>query len=153
MQSYLFKWLVNVWPPYYGTGIKVRHISKDYREIIVGMKLRFYNKNYVGAHFGGSLYSMVDPFYMLMLMQILGKDYIVWDKAAKINFVKPGKGTVTAHFKMDKQEIDIIRDKTETGLKYLPVYTINVKDNAGGIVARAEKKMYIKKKREKGSFK
>ena len=76
-----FKRKLNLYPPYWGTGIFVKKISPDFREIIVQMKMTWYNRNYVNTHFGGSLYSMTDPFFMLMLMQILGKEYIVWDKA------------------------------------------------------------------------
>ena len=87
------RWALNFYPPYLGAGVKVRHISSDFREVRVSMGLTWYNRNYVRTQFGGSLYSMTDPFYMLMLMENLGRDYVVWDKAAHIEFVSPGKGT------------------------------------------------------------
>ena len=98
MKAALFKTMINLYPPYLGAGIHIARISNDYRDLLVTMKLRFYNRNYVGTHFGGSLYAMIDPFYMLMLMQMLGPEYIVWDKSATIEFKKPGRGTVSAHF-------------------------------------------------------
>jgi acyl-coenzyme A thioesterase PaaI-like protein len=87
----LFKRLLNLYPPYIGAGIKVEYVSKDWRELHVSMALRWYNRNAVGTHFGGSLYAMIDPHVMLLLMQLLGKDYQVWDKSASIEFVKASK--------------------------------------------------------------
>ncbi len=84
--------LLNVYPPFLGAGIYIKRIAMDYREVDVEMKLRWYNRNYVSTHFGGSLYAMTDPFYMLMLINILGEGYAVWDKAAHIDFVSPGRG-------------------------------------------------------------
>ena len=75
---------MNVWPPFAGAGIRVVRLDADWRAIDVEMKLRFWNSNYVGTHYGGSLYSMTDPFYMLMLIENLGREYVVWDKAATI---------------------------------------------------------------------
>lgn len=113
------------------------------------MPLRFYNKNYVGTHYGGSLYSMCDPFYMLILMEKLGRNYLVWDKAANIRFKKPGKGKVTAHFVISTEEVSMIRQKVETEGKYEPSFTIEVKDEDNDIVAIVEKKLWVKKKPEK----
>ena len=92
MQPKYLKLLLNIYPPYLGAGIRVVQISGDFREVIVAMKLRWYNRNYVGTHFGGSLSAMTDPFFMLMLLNILGNDYIVWDQAARIQFLRPGRG-------------------------------------------------------------
>ena len=137
---------LNLYPPYWGTGIVVKKISPDFREAIVQMKMAWYNRNYVNTHFGGSLYSMTDPFFMLMLMQILGKEYIVWDKAAYIDFVKPGRGTVTAKFVINKEQIDDINAKTADGQKYFPEFTVDIKDQTDNIVARVVKTLYVRKK-------
>ena len=88
------RWFMNLWFPFLGAGIRVTRLQSDWKAIDVEMKLRSWNSNYVGTHYGGSLYSMTDPFYMLMLIENLGRDYIVWDKAATIRFRKPGKGKV-----------------------------------------------------------
>jgi hypothetical protein len=90
------------------------------RSVKVRMKLTRWNRNYVGTQFGGSLYSMVDPFYMLLLIEQLGRDYIVWDKAASIDFISPGKGPVYAEFHVDDALLDEIRQQTASGKKYLP---------------------------------
>jgi len=141
-----FKRKLNLYPPYWGTGIFVKKISPDFREIIVQMKITWYNRNYVNTHFGGSLYSMTDPFFMLMVMQILGKEYIVWDKAAHIDFIKPGRGTVTAKFVINKEQIEDIILKTADGQKYLPELTVDIEDQTNNKVARVIKTLYIRKK-------
>lgn len=141
-----FKRKLNWYPPYWGTGIVVKKISPDFREIIVQMKMTWYNRNYVNTHFGGSLYSMTDPFFMLMLIQILGKEYIVWDKAAYIDFIKPGRGTVTATFVIDQEQVEDIVVKTAAGQKYLPQFTVDIEDRENNKVARVIKTLYIRKK-------
>jgi len=146
MNPNFFKLLLNVYPPYWGTGIVVKKISPDYKEIIVQMKMRWYNRNYVKTHFGGSLYAMTDPFFMLMLLQILGKEYIVWDKAAHIEFIKPGRGTLTAKFIITDEEIGNILKNTADGQKYLPEFSVNIKDEADETVASVTKILYLRKK-------
>lgn len=145
-QARVLRWAMNLYPPYLGAGIRVRHISADFREVRVSMGLKWYNRNYVRTQFGGSLYSMTDPFYMLMLMKKLGRDYIVWDKASSIDFVSPGRGSVHAEFKIDQAMLDEIRANTATGEKYLPNYQVTVRDDQGGVVAHVNKTLYIRRK-------
>src|SRR6476661_1695311 len=137
---------INFYPPYLGAAVRVTHFADDFRRIEVEMPLRFYNRNYVGTHFGGSLYSMCDPFYMLMLINILGPDYIVWDKAATIRFKKPGKGLMKATFELTEEKIAEIRAAAETQPKVEPQFQVLVKDAEGAVVAEVDKLLYIKKK-------
>ncbi|BES70481.1 hotdog fold domain-containing protein [Marinobacter nanhaiticus D15-8W] len=138
---------LNVFGPYLGAGITVRHLAPDFSEAIVEMKLHWYNTNYVGTHFGGSLYSMTDPMYMLLLMNRLGNEYIVWDKAASIDFLKPGKGKVTAHFVLSDEVVENIKTQTANGDKVLPEWAVDVLDESGEIVARVHKTLYVRRKR------
>jgi hypothetical protein len=138
---------VSLYPPYLGAGVRVTHIADDFRRIEVEMPLRFYNRNYFGTHFGGSLYLMCDPFYVLMLANILGPDYIVWDKAATIRFKKPGKGVMKATFELTEERIAEIRAAAETQPKVEPLFHVLVKDAEGSVVAEVDKLLYIKKKR------
>jgi hypothetical protein len=137
---------LNLWPPYLGAGVRVKRIDPDLRAVDVEMKLHFWNSNYVGSHFGGSLFSMVDPFYMLMLIENLGRDYIVWDKSATIRFRRPAKGTVRAEFRLNDAQLDDIRQKLETQEKYEPAYTIEIKDASGTVVAEVEKMLHIRRR-------
>ncbi|UVE17623.1 DUF4442 domain-containing protein [Pseudomonas sp. LS44] len=142
----LLRWALNFYPPYIGAGVRVRKISADFRSIRVRMGLGLFNRNYVGTQFGGSLYSMTDPFFMLMLMENLGSDYIVWDKAASIDFVSPGKGAVYADFRIDDALLSTIRTQTADGDKYLPNLHVEVRDRAGTLVARVHKTLYVRLK-------
>ncbi|MCD6347047.1 MAG: DUF4442 domain-containing protein, partial [Bacteroidales bacterium] len=100
----LLKRILNLYPPYLGAGVKVTYISEDWRELRVSMSLRWFNRNAVGTHFGGSLYSMIDPHLMLLLMQLLGKEYLVWDKAANIEFIKASKRKLMSVIKVSNKD-------------------------------------------------
>ena len=141
--------LVNLYPPYLGAGVRVTHIDPEWRELHVQMKLRWFNRNFVGTHFGGSLYSMVDPHLMILLMQRLGPDYIVWDATATIHFKKPGIGTVRSTIRITDAEVEAIRDATKIGRKHMPQWTLEVLDEKGEQVATVEKTLYV---RERGSL-
>lgn len=142
-----FRFRLNLYPPFLGMGIRVEHISADYHEIDVAMGLHWFNRNYVGTHFGGSLYAMTDPFFMLMLMQCLGRDYIVWDQAARIDFVSPGKGRVRARFRLPEGEVERLRRETESGAPLRPEYEVEVRDEEDVLVARVFKTLYVRRKK------
>jgi acyl-coenzyme A thioesterase PaaI-like protein len=150
LQKYIgpqgLKKLMNIWFPFRGSGISIDKISNDYREIRVSLAFEWYNKNYVGTQFGGSLYAMVDPFYMLMLMHILGKDYIVWDRSAEIQFLRPGRSKVFAHFKISQESIDLIKEKTQNGDKYFWNADVDIFNIHGEVIATVKKTIYIKYK-------
>ena len=134
------------YPPFLGAGIRIARMSDDLREIDVEMKLHWWNANYVRTHYGGSLYSMADPFYMVMLLENLGRDYIVWDKSATIRFRKPGKGTVRAEFRLAQEQIDSLRAQVDAQGKIEPTFTVQVRDEAGEVVAEVEKLLHIRRK-------
>src|ERR1700761_9246153 len=118
------RWSMNVWFPFMGAGIRVTRLDEDWKAVDVEMKLRFWNANYVGTHYGGSLYSMADPFYMLMLLEALGSDYIVWDKAASIRFRKPGKGTVRAEFRLTQAMLNDVKDRLTMSERSEPIFYV-----------------------------
>ena len=137
---------MNFYPPFLGAGIRVKQVNDEEDAVEVEMKLRFWNKNYVGTHYGGSLYSMCDPFFMLILMRKLGKNYVVWDKAAQIRFVKPGTGKVKARFQIPESKIQDIRNELYTLGKSEYIFTTSVTDEKNGVVAEVEKMIYVRKR-------
>ncbi|MDH5547678.1 MAG: DUF4442 domain-containing protein [Gammaproteobacteria bacterium] len=145
----LLKFVGNHWRPFRGAGIRIVKVAPDYRFMEVHMKLRWYNRNYVGTHFGGSMYAMTDPFYMMMLINILGSDYIVWDKGARIDFKKPGRGTVKVQFRFSEEEIRAIKQKVDEDGKYVFEKPANVCDEEGDVVAEVMKVLYIRVKKKK----
>ena len=137
---------LNFYAPFLGAGIRVKRLAAGWKEIDVEMKLRWWNANYVGTHYGGSLYSMTDPFFMVMLIENLGKDYIVWDKSASIRFKKPGRGTVFAKFRLSDQQIDEIKEALTSEKKIERVFAVDVKDESGTVIAEVEKLLHIRRK-------
>jgi len=138
--------LLNLWPPFLGAGIRVKNLNPDWREIDVEMRLRRWNSNYVGTHYGGSLYSMTDPFFMVMLIENLGSDYIVWDKSASIRFRTPGRGTVCAKFRLSPEQVDEIRQALNNEEKIERGFNVEVKDESGRVVAEVQKVLHIRRK-------
>ena len=137
---------MNLWPPYLGAGIHVRSIAPDWSSATVELRSRILNRNYVGTHFGGSLFAMTDPFYALLLMHRLGERYLVWDQAASIEFVAPGRGTVSATFMLPEQRVEAIRVQAAGGDKVLPEFKAEIRDRAGETVARVRKTLYVRLK-------
>lgn len=145
----LLKLALNLYPPYLGAGVKVTYISEDWKELHVSMSLRWFNRNAVGTHFGGSLYSMIDPHLMLLLMRLLGKEYLVWDKTADIEFVKASKSRVTSLIKITNEDLEVIKNKTDNGEKYFSNFVVEIRDEENNLVARVKKTIYVRKKQQK----
>jgi acyl-coenzyme A thioesterase PaaI-like protein len=137
---------LNLWPPFLFSGISVREISKDFRHTKVRLKKKMLTSNYVGTLFGGSLFAMTDPFFMVMIMKNLGKGYIVWDKRSEIEYVSPGKSTVYAEFFLSDQELDEIKGEVAASGKYLKWFEVDIKSTDGTVVAIVKKQIYIRKK-------
>lgn len=137
---------MNLWPPFLFAGIRVTALADDWRSARVELRQRPWNRNYVGTHFGGSLFAMTDPFWMLLMLHALGRDYIVWDRTGEIIFEQPGRGTVHADFAIDAATLDEIRAETADGDKHLHWFDTEVRDTSGTVVARVRKQLYIRRK-------
>jgi len=140
--------LFNLWPPFLFSGIRVLDISDDWRRARVVLRKRWYNRNYVGTQYGGSLFSMTDPFWMVLTLQCLGRGYIVWDKAAEIEFIAPGREDVYAEFHIDDAMLDEIRAATAGGEKYLRWCETPITTASGELVARVRKQLYVRRKND-----
>ena len=142
------RWVMNIWPPFLFTGIRVQHIGADWRSARVVLRKRPWNRNFVNTQFGGSLFAMTDPFWMLLAFHALGRDYIVWDKAGEIEFVKPGKGVVATEFRLDDALLDEVRKAAAGGDKHLRWFSNEITDANGDVVARVRKQVYVRLKPE-----
>lgn len=145
--------LIRFWPPLLASGIAVESFSDDLTEVVVRMKQYFFNTNYVGSHYGGSLFSMTDPFTMFMLLHHLKSDHIIWDQGANIEFVKPAYGKVKAYFYTPLTRIEEIKAQCLETFSIKPEFIVEVKDESGEIVARATKTLYVRRKDAKERFK
>ena len=139
------RWGFNLFPAYRGTGARVTYIASDFREARVRLPFNWRTRNYVGTIFGGSLYGAVDPIFMILLIRILGPAYVVWDKAATIRFLKPGRGTLHARFVIEEAEITAIKAALETARSVDRIYRVDLTDAAGVVHATTEKTIYIRK--------
>lgn len=148
MKAVTLRRFFNIWPPFLFAGIRVQEIAPDWRYARVRLKLGRFNRNYVGTHFGGNLFSMTDPFWMILVMHCLGRDYIVWDKAGTIDFVSPGRTDVYAEFRVDDAVLDELRAATANGEKYLRWFDVDIKTAGGDVVARVRKQLYVRRKKE-----
>lgn len=138
---------MNLWPPFLFSGIRVMHIADDFTAVDVELRQRFYNRNYVGTHFGGSIFAMTDPFWMMMVMHQLGREYTVWDRAGEIEFLRPGTGTLRASFRTTPEMIgEIVANTAEDGAKYLPVYVVDILNGENEVVSRVSKTLHIRKR-------
>ncbi len=139
--------LFNFWPPFLFAGIRIEAITDDWRYARARLKLRWYNRNYVGAAFGGSLFALTDPFWMILLMESLGRDYVVWDKAAEIDFIAPGRGDVIAEFRVEDSVLAELRAASADGSKVLRWFSTEVRSLEGELVARVRKQIYLRRKK------
>lgn len=144
LTPYLLKLRINTFAPYIGAGIKIEHINLDQGLCVVSMGLNSFNKNIVGTQFGGSLYSMVDPFYMLMLMHQLGSSYVVWDKSSHIEFIAPGNSKVTARIKIPSAEVIAIQELAKDGEPVFREYKVDIVDEQQKVIATVSKTLYIR---------
>ena len=144
-----FLYLWNFWPPYWGAGIRIDTIAKDFKYARIRLKWRPWTRNIVRTQFGGSIYAMVDPIYMVMLMVLLGREYIVWDKAASIRFRKPGKSELIAEFTLTDEDIHLIKEELNKTDKYDWQKTVQVKDTSGQVIAEIHKVIHVRNKQLK----
>lgn len=142
----LARFLFNLWPPFWFTGISVKKVSKNWRYLRVEMPLRFYNKNIIGIHFGGSLYSMIDPWYMMMTANNLGGQYYVVDQSACIKYVAPGRGRVYAEFFLNDTDIAEIKKLADENEKVTKTFMVAIKNTDKETICEVEKTIYIRKR-------
>ena len=142
MTDFLLMKKINTYAPFVGAGIRVTSESDDLRSVDVEMALTPENRNYFGTHFGGSLFAMTDPFYMVMLHHALGEGFVVWDKAGSIRFRRPGLTTVRAHFELTDERLAEIRAALERDGTYDAVFPVEVVDPLGELVCTVERVVY-----------
>jgi len=148
LRSKIRRWLFNLFPAFRGTGARITHLSDDYRDVRIRLPLSWRTRNYVGTIFGGSMYAAVDPFHMVMLIRNLGDDYVVWDKAGRIRFRKPGRETLYARFTLEEAELEAIRRELEDLESTERVYQVELVSAEGVVHAEVEKTIHIRRRRD-----
>lgn len=137
---------LNAWPTFVGQKISVTHIAEDWSQASVRMELTEENGNYYGTAFGGTLFSMVDPFFVILAAQQLGDEFIVWDKSAQIDFLAPGRTAITAHVQMPADIVAQMRAEADDGSKVLRWFEVDFIDEFGHVIAQAHRQLYVRRK-------
>ena len=140
----LARWGFNWFPAYRGVGARIEYVASDWKEVRTRLPLSWRTRNYVGTIFGGSLYGAVDPIYMIMLIKVLGPDYVVWDKAATIRFKKPGRSTLRATFRLEDAELDALRADVLRDGRTERTYVVELKDGDGNVCMSCDKLLTVK---------
>jgi hypothetical protein len=146
VQTQIKRWIYNFYPVYRRTGARIIYIDDSWQKIRISIPLRIWTRNYYGTISGISMFGGVDPIYMVMLIKLLGPDYVVWDKEAAIRFIKPGRNKLVAEFKINDDELNHIRHTLEAGPSVTRTYHVDLVDAQGTVCASVDKVIYIKKR-------
>jgi acyl-coenzyme A thioesterase PaaI-like protein len=138
--------MINWYPPYIGAGIKLKKVNQDKTRMEVELRKTWFNKNLFGTHFGGSLYSMCDPFYVFIVHNYLGRGYVVWDKSAEIKFIKPGTGKVRAIFEISQEKLLQLKGEVDSAGKLTVIFETVITNESNQLVAKVRKEIYMRKK-------
>jgi hypothetical protein len=141
----VMKWF-KYWPPFLSSGISVKEFNLDEGFVVSQLKPSLWNVNYFKTLYGGSLYSMCDPFYVFILAHKLGKTYYIWDLKSEISFLKATGKKVTAKFLVTQEQVEDIIKKAESGNRVEPVFVTQIIDSDLQIVAEVKKTLYVKRK-------
>ncbi|MBV2235057.1 MAG: DUF4442 domain-containing protein [Sterolibacterium sp.] len=143
-------WMVRLgfalFPPLLGAHIHLEELSSDFRYARLTMPLWISNRTLWGAHFGGSLFALTDAILPVLLKQNLGADYVVWDKAATIEFMQPARSRVWCEFRVDEALLARIRAETSATGKSEPLLALRVYDRQNQTVAVVDKKIYVRRR-------
>jgi hypothetical protein len=142
----LERWGFNFFPTYRSTGAWITYIADDYHEIRIRLPLGWRTKNYVGTMFGGSMFASGDGVFMVMLIKVLGRDYIIWDKAATVRFRKPARTTLYGRFLLSPEEIDGIRAGTAGGERVERTHRVELTDRDGTVHAEIDWLIHIRRR-------
>lgn len=140
-------WKFNLFPSYRSSGAWITHIAENWQEVSIRLPLNLWTRNYVGTTYCGSMYSAVAPWYMAMLAQTLGPEYLVWDKTVKISFQKPGQSALYAHFSLSDDHLAEIRAELEGKRSTERTYIVELVDAQKVVHAAFEEVVYIRRKR------
>lgn len=138
---------MTLWIPNLFSGIQVRRFSDDWTHAIVELHVNAFTRNYVKTAFGGSMSAMTDPYFFMLVMHQLGRDYVVWDTRGEIEFLKPGRGVLTAHFHVPQEKVGQLRERAQGGNKVLEWFETEITDRQGDVVAKVRREVYVREKK------
>ena len=138
---------MSLWAPNLWSGIRIKRFAADWTSATVELHVNLLTRNYVKTAFGGSMSAMTDPYFFMLVMHQLGRDYVVWDTRGEIEFLKPGRGVLTAHFAVPAAKAEELRRRARGGAKVLEWFETDITDAAGDVVARVRREVYVREKK------
>ena len=138
---------MSLWIPNLCSGIRVRRFSDDWTRATVELHVKLLTRNYVKTAFGGSMSAMTDPYFFMLVTHQLGRDYVVWDTRGEIEFLKPGRGVLTAEFEVTREKAEELRQRAHGGAKVLEWFETVITDRHGDVVAKVRREVYIREKK------
>lgn len=144
--STIYRYGFNWSPMYRRSTARIIDVSDDLHKVTISMTPNWKNRNFVGTIFGGSMLSATDPIYMIQLMQILGEDYVVWDKSVEAYYKKPAKSRIYGEFIFSAIEIKYLKDNIAKSNEMDIIKTMSLVDGKQNIIATFNKTLYIANK-------
>ncbi|MET0811502.1 MAG: DUF4442 domain-containing protein [Microbacterium sp.] len=138
---------MSLWAPNLWSGIRIRRFADDWTSATVELHVNLITRNYVKTAFGGSMSAMTDPYFFMLVMHQLGRDYVVWDTRGEIEFLKPGRGVLTARFSVTPEKAQELRERARGGAKVLEWFETEITDASGDTVARVRREVYVREKK------
>lgn len=138
---------MSLWIPNLFSGIRVRRFDEDWTRAVVELHVNLFTRNYVKTAFGGSMSAMTDPYFFMLVMHQLGRDYVVWDTRGEIEFLKPGRGVLTAEFHVPRGQAESIRERARGGAKVREWFETVITDREGDVVAKVRREVYVREKK------
>lgn len=138
---------MSLWLPNLCNGIRVRRFADDWTNVTVELHVNVFTRNYVKTSFGGAMSAMTDPYFFMLVMHQLGRDYVIWDTKGEIEFVKPGRGVLTARFEVSSERVADVRRRARGGAKVLEWFETDIVDRSGDVVAHVRREVYIREKK------
>ena len=138
---------MSLWAPNLSSGIRVRRFADDWTAATVDLHVDVITRNYLKTAFGGSLSAMTDPYFFMLVMHQLGRDYVVWDTRGEIEFVKPGRGVLTAHFEVPRASADALRERAPRRREGARMVRDRHHGCLGDVVAHVRREVYVREKK------
>lgn len=135
---------MNMWPPLAGSGIRITHISEDWRTARIDLNLAVWNANMHGAAFGGTLYATTDFLVGTVLARVLGKDFEVWTRTGTFQYLAPGRDGAYLEVEITHELENWVRETiAEDGYCNVP-FTAVIKNRDGSVVGIGQQSLHAR---------
>ena len=149
LSSVELKRMLNLWLPFMLNQIRIISISQDFYKINVKLKYSLFNKSPNKFIWGGSISSALDPFFPIMMKQIILKKGIYTDfysKAMHINFLKMAKSDLSFNFIINKKEVILAKESLNNNNKYDGWHIVEGIDTDGNVCVVGKIQVYLRKR-------